>query len=230
MFDADAERASRLVEELKRLKPKVARTIEEVVSESLDVVVEAASQEAVRMHSTKILLSGKDLVIISTRALLDEELRRSIVEAARRGGSRVYVPSGAIGGLDSLKAASTIGIDELTLTTVKEPKSLGLDGVGGPAVIFEGDAEEAVKRFPPDVNVAAAIALATGKKPRVRVVANPNAKENIHVVYAKGDFGEIVVAMRNKKVEGSPRTSLIAALSVVRLLRQLSDGVIVVGT
>lgn len=113
---------------------------------------------------------------------------------------------------------------------MKYPKTLGFDAPGGPTVVFEGDAEEAVKRFPLNVNVAAAVSLAVGKRPRVRVVAVPGAKENVHVIYARGGFGELSVTMKNRRMEGNPRTSLMAALSVVQLLKQLSGGVLVVGT
>lgn len=95
---------------------------------------------------------------------------------------------------------------------MKEPEALGLGNVGRPMVIFEGNAEEVVKRFPLNVNVAATAALAASRKPRVRVVANPSAKEDVHVLRAKGNFGKIVVTVRNKKMEGSLRTGLLAAL------------------
>lgn len=85
VFDADVERATRLAEGLARSRPRVARSIEELVSKDVDVVVEAASQEAVRMYAARILRSGKDLVVLSVGALLDEELRRIIAEAARAG-------------------------------------------------------------------------------------------------------------------------------------------------
>lgn len=135
-----------------------------------------------------------------------------------------------MGGLDALKAASIVGIDELTLITVKNPVALGLENTEKPITIFEGNAEEAVKRFPLNINIAATLALATGVKPRVRIIADPNVKENMHTIYAKGSFGEITITMKNKRIEGNPRTSLIAALSAIQLLKQLLEGVIVVGT
>lgn len=230
VFDIDVKKAGELVEKLNKVKPRIAKSLEEVVTEDIDLVIEAASQEAVQRYAIDILRSGKNLVILSTGALLNEDLLRSIIEVSRERKVKVYIPSGAIGGLDALKAASIIGIEELVLTTMKKPATLGLSSISEPTVVFEGDAEEAVKRFPLNINVAATIALATGKKPRVRVVADPSTDENIHSIYAKGAFGEITIVMRNKKLEKNPRTSLIAALSVIQLLKQLSEEAVVLGT
>lgn len=230
IFDINIEKAKELVKKLYKVKPKVAKSISEVLSEDLDIVIESASQEAVKMYAIDILKSGKNLLVLSTGALLDEDLHKSILEVAKKRNVKIYVPSGAMGGLDALKAASILGIDELTLITVKDPKALGLNDLDEPLVVFEGDADGAVKRFPLNVNIAATMTLTTNRKPKVRIIADPNAKENVHEIYAKGAFGEIILIMKNKKIEGSLRTSLIAALSAIQLLRQLSEGILIVGT
>ncbi|MEM1645615.1 MAG: aspartate dehydrogenase [Ignisphaera sp.] len=230
VFDVDSKRAEELVKKLNNIKPRVAKSINEIISEDIDIVVEVASQEAVKRYAVDILRSGKNLIVMSTGALLNEDLLKNIIRVAREKNVKIYIPSGAIGGLDALKASSIIGIEELVLTTTKNPKALGLGNVDKPTVIFDGDAEEAVRRFPLNINIAASIALAAGKKPRVRVVADPNVDENIHTIYAKGSFGEITIVMKNRKLDESPRTSLIAALSVIQLLKQLSDEVIILGT
>lgn len=230
VFDTDTRRAEEVVKRLSNVRPKVVSSIDELISEDIDVVVEAASQEAVKTYAIDILRSGKSLIVLSVGALLNEDLFKNAVEVAKEKNAKIYIPSGAIGGLDALKAASIVGIEELVLTTTKSPRALGLNGISSPTTVFYGDAEEAVKRFPLNINVAAAIALATGRKPKVRVVADPEAKENIHTVYAKGAFGELVITMRNRKIDESARSSLIAALSVIRLLKQLSGETVVVGT
>lgn len=230
VFDKDVSKAEALVRTLKRVKPKVARSIRDVLEESLDLVIEAASPEAVRSYIVELLQSGKSVIVLSSGALLDENLFRRIIEAARGSGAKVYVPSGAIGGLDALKAASLIGVEDVVLTTRKHPRALGINGISEAVVVFEGDAEEAVKRFPLNVNVAATLALVTGKRPRVRVIADPHVSENVHEIAAKGAFGEIKIEMRNKRMEENPKTSVIAALSVLQLLKQLSGDAVTLGT
>lgn len=230
IFDINIAKSEELLKKLRRIKPKIAYSINDVLSEDLDLVVESASQEAVKMYAVDILNSGKSLLVLSTGALLDDGFRRRIIEKARERGVKVYMPSGAVGGLDALKAASTLGIEELTLITVKKPEVLGLKDVNGPLVVFEGDAEEAVKKFPLNINIAATIALAAGKRPKVKIIADPGVKENVHEVRARGNFGEMTLIMKNKRMEENPRTSLIAALSAIQLLKQLSEQILVIGT
>lgn len=230
VFDRDIDKAVALVNKLRKVKPKIARSVKEVLSEPLDLVIEAASPEAVKSYAVDIVSTGKSIVVLSSGALLDEDLRRRLLEVSRISGAKIYVPSGAVGGLDALKAASLIGIDELVLTTRKHPKALGLSGIDRATIIFDGDVEEAVKRFPLNINVAATLMLATNRRLRVRIVADPNMNENVHEVIARGSFGEIKVEMCNKRMEENPRTSMIAALSVLQLLKQLSGEVMVLGT
>lgn len=230
IFDINIAKSKILLERLHRIKPKIAHTISDVLSEDLNLVIESASQEAVRMYAMDILKSGKSLLVLSTGVLLDTNFREKILETAREKGVRVYVPSGAIGGLDALKAASILGIEKLTLITVKEPEALGLKDTSESLVVFEGDVEEAVKKYPLNINIAVTITLATGKKPEVKIIADPNVRENIHEVRAQGSFGEITLIIKNRRMEDNPRTSLIAALSAIQLLKQLSEEALMIGT
>ena len=110
--------------------------------------MEAASQQAVKDYITKIVSSGIELIVMSTGALLSVDVDLS----------RVHVPSGAIGGLDALSSAALAGIDEVVLSSRKNPKALGKDNTVE-TVIYEGYAEEAAKKFPREMNVAATLAL-----------------------------------------------------------------------
>lgn len=208
----------------------------ELAGMGVDLVVEAAGAEAVREYAVAILEAGMDLVLLSVGALADSELRSRVVAACRRSGRRVRVPSGAIGGLDALQGAAMARVEQVTLTTRKPPfafagtpylaeRGIDLTGLEAPVVIFEGSAEEAIKAFPANVNVSIALSLAgigTGAT-RVRVVADPTARENTHEIEVSGEFGSFQVRMANRPLPANPRTSHLAALSALSLLRRLGD-------
>ncbi|VVB68589.1 putative L-aspartate dehydrogenase [uncultured archaeon] len=154
---------------------------------------------------------------------------------AEEHGSRIYIPSGAISGLDGLKSASIGTIRKVTLTTTKNPKGLegapyirenkvDLEALKEPAVIFEGSAAEAVKAFPANVNVAATLCLAAREgKVRVKIIADPNINVNRHEIMAEGDFGQIFTRVENVPSPKNPKTSYLAALSAIATLRSIVE-------
>jgi aspartate dehydrogenase len=142
---------------------------------SPDVVIEAASQQAVREYGLRVLEAGCDLIVMSVGALMDKKLLEQLMDMARRTRRRIYIPSGAIAGLEAVYALSLNGIREVRLRTRKPPKSLAdapyvkekginLDNIKEPTKIYEGPAGEAVKYFPANVNVAAALSLAAKRE------------------------------------------------------------------
>jgi aspartate dehydrogenase len=174
-------------------------------------------------------------MIMSVGALADVELYRSIRRMASEHGSKVYLPSGAISGLDGLKSASSGSIKSVTLTTTKSPESLegapfirekkiDLKGLKGPTTIFEGSAAEAVRAFPANVNVAATLCLAAREgNVRVRIIADPNIKVNRHEIVAEGDFGQMTTRVENVPSPKNPKTSYLAALSAIATLRSIVE-------
>ncbi len=197
------------------------------------LVVECANQKLVRQSAAFFLRQGVDLVIMSIGALVDGDFLAQLDELARVNHARIYLPSGAVGALDALRAARVEGLEEVTLTTSKPPKGLagvtGLDlsDLEGPKVVYEGWATEAVSKFPKNVNVAAAISLA-GLGPhrtRVRVVADPELDSNVHEISAKGAFGAFQIKFINRPSPENPRTSYLACLSVVALLQRITSSV-----
>ena len=230
--DHNPATAKSLIDSLKR-KP-VRAGLEELVSLS-DLVVEAASQRAVPAVARAALGAGKNLMIMSVGALVDAELYRELKRLAADHGSRVYLPSGAISGLDGLKSASIGKIRKVTLTTTKNPAGLegapyirdrGIDlkALKEPTLIFEGSASEAVKAFPANVNVAATLRLAAREgEVRVKVVADPQIKVNQHEIVAEGDFGRITTRVENVPSPKNPKTSYLAALSAIATLRSIVE-------
>jgi len=226
LYDVAADNAKRLAARVKP-KPKVADDSAGILRSNASLVVEAASQGAVRDYATQVLAAGKDLMIMSSGALLDEKLLAQLVRAAKRGKARIYLPSGAICGLDAIKAAAG-QIREITLTTTKPPKGLGLK-LSKRRVLFKGSAKDAVRRFPFNINVAATLSLAAGKAVKVRIVADPAARRNTHEIVAKGAFGEIRAKTSNVPFPGNERTSYIAALSAIRAIKNIT-GAMRIGT
>ena len=242
IYDIVREHAEKLVSSLSK-KPKIAGDVDGLLgNEKIQLVIEAASQKAVRQYAVKALSEGKDLMVMSTGALLDEELFMEVSNVARQRGRKVYVPSGAIVGLDNVKAAAVRSIDEVMLITRKPPRSfkgallikkrgIDLSRLDKPVLLFEGPAREAVKLFPRNVNVSASLSLA-GVGPdrtRVRVIVDPEAENIMHEIHVRGEFGEILTRTINKPFPENPKTSYIAALSAIATLRKIS-GSIVVGT
>jgi aspartate dehydrogenase len=225
LFDQDPSRSRDLANLLDN--PSLSKTdFESFITTDLDLVVEAASPEAVVVYAERVVGAGRDLVVLSVGALLDRGLRERVVEAAEREGVRLFIPSGAIGGLDALKGASFAGFQSVILTTTKNPRSLPEGkGVKSRTVIYEGDAEDAVLKFPKNINVAAAIALATGTNPEVRIVADPDVERIQHKVEARGSFGRMTFTVENLPSPDNPKTSYLAALSVIKTIQSRNESI-----
>jgi aspartate dehydrogenase len=199
-----------------------------------DVVVEMAGHGAVRDYGERALAAGADLVLLSVGALADEALADRLIDAARRSGRRILVPSGAIAGLDAIGAAALADVDEVTHTVRKPPRAFTAEQLHGPVpvsearLLYEGPARTGATLFPENVNVAAAVSLAGIGLDRtiLRVYADPSVTRNVHEVRLRGEVGEVEVTIRNEPSE-NPKTGRIVALSVVRALRDLAAPLVV---
>ena len=241
VYDISKERASSLVSKL-NTKPEITQNAALLASSPVDLIVEAASQNAVRDNALTILQNRKDLMIMSVGALLDESIFDVILEGCKDFKKQVYLPSGAIAGLDAIKSVKD-ELESLTLVTTKNPKSLkdakffetsdiNLDKIKESTTIFEGNAEDAVKLFPANINVAALLSL-TGlgnKKTKVRIVADPNTDKNTHQIEANGKFGKISIKVENVPDQNNPKTSRLAILSAIECLRSICSEDIRIGT
>lgn len=214
----------------------VVTTLAALLATAPDIVVETAGHAALREHGPGVLGAGCDLMTISVGALSDEALFTALETAARTCGGRLLVPSGAIAGLDMLNAARLAGLESVIHTVRKPPAALlpadeaaAVVASGQPRVLYEGPAREAVRRFPENVNVVAAVSLSGIGLDRTiaRVVADPGVTHNTHHVDAGGTFGTVRIEVRN--VPGpNPKTGLIVAPSVIRALQRLR-AVVVLG-
>lgn len=211
---------------------------EVLLGEEGDLVVETAGHEGVKRYAVRSLLSGRDFLTISAGAFADEALLAEVREAAIASGRRVLVPSGAIGGLDAIAAAAVAGLDAVTIVTRKPPRAwkgtvaeqaLDLSRVAEPALLFSGPARESARLYPQNVNVQAALGLAGIGLDRTKAVvyADPTVRHNTHEIVARGYFGEIKVTISNLPSETSPKTGRIAALSVIKAIRDLTSPIVV---
>lgn len=226
LYDVERAKAEALARGLRRCR--VADDVEHTLP-FVDLAIEAASQEAVAHYGPMVLESGCDLVILSVGALTDGALLGELGRLARLRHAEVRIPSGAVAGLDAIKAVRHAA-RRVELTTAKPPESLGVS-VRERTVLFEGSAQEAVARFPKNVNVAASVSLAGigAERTRVRVVADPALKHNTHEVVAEGEFGSLRVTIESAPSEGNPASSQLASLSAIALVRDLL-GPVKVGT
>jgi aspartate dehydrogenase len=225
LYDQDPGRARELAA---RCGGTAHASFEAFARADVDLVVEAASVGAVRTHGEAVLGAGKDLVVMSVGALADTAFLNRLREAAVASGRKVRVPSGAVMGLDNLKVGRIGGIDTVVLKTTKSPASLGLR-VTERTLAFRGRAEDCVKVFPRNINVSVALALAAGRELEVELWADPAVDRNVHEITAEGAFGDAYLRVRNLPSPDNPATSYLAALSVLVLLRDLAEP-IVVGT
>jgi aspartate dehydrogenase len=205
---------------------------------NVDLVVEAAGQDAVAHYVPLVLGMGKDVLVMSVGAFADDAMRERCFNIAKKKGGRLYVPSGAVCGTDALHSASADQIDYVELVSTKAPKSfkdvaylkqkgIDVEALKEPTVIYEGPAREAVHLFPKNVNVSATISLVgVGlDKTRVKVICDPRCDRNSHRLIVRGVFGEIEAETFNVPFPSNPATSYLAALSAISAIRRIAGNV-----
>ena len=199
---------------------------EEFIQGPFELCVEAASVEAVQAFGCRALECGKDLVILSVGALADPTFREKICDIARAHKKRIYVPSGAIMGLDNLKIGQISKFDSVMLRTTKPPSSLGLTSTER-ELLFAGSAIECVTHYPKNTNVSVALELATDHPVYVELWADPAVSQNTHEIMASGEFGEVYSKITNFPSPNNPATSYLAALSILALLKTFDEPLII---
>lgn len=195
------------------------------------LVAECAGHAGVRAYGADALRRGMDFLVISIGVLADAALYGDLVQAARDGGAKLVLAAGAVAGADALAAARVGGLNKVTYTSRKPPGAwkgtpaedvCDLDALSAEATLYQGGADEAATRYPQNANVAATIALAGAgfADTEVRLVADPAAGGNIHQVHAEGMFGAVDIEIRGKPLPDNPKTSTLAAHSVVAEIRR----------
>lgn len=204
-----------------------------------DWVVEAAGHAALRAVGPRALAAGHDLLVASVGAFADADLEQRLRAAAVAGGSRIRIPSGALGGLDALAAARLAGLDQVSYVSRKAPSAwrgtaagamIDLDAVSEPTVFLTTTAREAALRFPQNANVAAAVALAGlgFDRTRVELMVDPTVGGNRHRIIASGPFGFLDATVQAQVMPENPKTSRLAPMSLLAALARES-GTLAVG-
>lgn len=206
--------------------PPVVDSVDDLLALELSIVVEAAGHGALREHGATILAHGCDLIALSVGALADRELEQRMSHAMVASGARLHIASGAIGALDAIGAAAVGGLTSVVHTTRKPARSLmSADEAAAltePREIFVGPAREAALLFPENVNVSAAVSLAGigFDRTMVRIIADPAATRNVHLVEAEGTFGTLRFEINNIPSDDNPKSARLAAMSAVHTLLQ----------
>lgn len=201
-----------------------------------DYVIEVAGQAAVKEHVEKIVSKGWSIGLISVGTLADQAFFEHIQQVAERSGAQIHLLAGAIAGIDGLAAAREGGLEKVTYQGCKSPNSwrgsyaeqlVDLDGVTQATVFYRSSAREAALNFPANANVAATIALAgLGlDETMVELMVDPHIQQNKHTICAEGRFGQMSIEMLGVPLENNPKTSTLAALSVIRACRNSVDAI-----
>jgi aspartate dehydrogenase len=197
-----------------------------------DVVLEAASHDAVRDHVALLLESGISVIVLSAGALCDDALRTQLEQLAAQHRAKLYVPSGGVGGLDALKAACTAGVESVEVRIAKPPAAwrgiafvealdIDLARLDQETTLFAGTVREGVPHFPENVNIAAVLAMAGigFDSTRLLVVADPGLACSTNTIRIRGASGTIEIRLQNFPAPGHHNTSLLACHSALAAIR-----------
>ena len=225
--DKDSEKAEFLIEKLSAV-PKI-NTIDRLVRD-VDLVIESASVDAASDVLAKAIKFKKDVIILSVGALIRD---KTIIGKCEKQGINVYVPSGAICGVDGLGSLSLGEIKKISLTTSKPPrgllgvdylknKNINLNNLKTAKVVFRGGVKDATRYFPQNINVAAILLLASSfKDVEVVIKADPNVKRNIHRIEVDTEEAKVSISVENVPSKTNPKTSTLAILSTQYLLKKI---------
>lgn len=204
----------------------------ELLDKRPDLVVEVASAEAVADVVPPLLEAGVDVVILSVASFRDAALRKSVEAAASApGAGQAVVSSGAIAGLDALRAAAGSGqLERVHLQTTKRAVAGHVAGAER-ELLFEGNAGDAAERYPRNLNVAAAIALAGlgFERTEVSIWLDPAQERLRHHLTIEGGFGRIETTCENLPSPRNPQSSWLAALSALDAIRRRDARLLVGG-
>jgi aspartate dehydrogenase len=206
----------------------VVESIEALLGLQPEIVAECAGHGAMRQYAATILSHQTDLLCSSVGVLADRALCE---ELSNLGKAKIWIPSGAVAGIDGLLAARTAGLRQVTYTSAKPPVAWN----GTPAekkligptreqrtVFFEGSAREAAMLYPKNVNVGATVSFAgIGlDRTQVKLVSDPELSGPLGIIEAEGDFGRFRFDILAYASPRNPKTSLLTAHSMLAAVRE----------
>ena len=232
LYDIRLEKSQLLSKQLAKNTKFCVGNLDALIRKS-DLVIESSCAKAAWEIVYKSLSSGRKVMAMSVGGMVGH--LNQLFVLAEKFNAQAYFPSGAICGIDGLKAANILGVQNVVLTTRKHPDAFkgveyvvkkfrgALAGLKKDKVLFVGTAEKAVKYFPQNINVAAVLGLAgIGlHKTKVRIIASPSVCKNIHEILIESKAAKIFTRTENILHPENPKTSYLAVLSAIATLRQI---------
>ena len=201
--------------------------------EKCDIIIDCAPKEAFKDIATTCIKNKKPLITVSGAGILEN---LDLEEMARKNNTQIILATGAILGLDALRAAAESKINSVKMITRKPPNALSsapyviknkidLNNLIEAKLIFQGTATEGARAFPANVNVAAAVGLAGigADKTELQIWADPHLKRNTHKVEVDADSAVFEMSIQNVQSPENPGTGKITALSVIACLRGITS-------
>lgn len=235
LYDIDIEKAYRLANKFNKQK-LVALNADDLINR-VDLVIEATKADCALEIAKKSIIALCDIMIMSVGGIIQHYKELAVL--AKEKNVHIFIPSGAICGIDGLKAAVLSNkINKVVLVTRKPPraflgspyvlkKKIRLDSINEDTVLFEGSALSAIKFFPQNINVVSTLSIA-GIGPEntiARIIASPNITKNIHEIEIESDAGRIITRCENVIHPDNPKTSYLAVLSAIATLKQILEPV-----
>ena len=201
-------------------------SIEELLEKEPDLIVEAAGVKVVQDFYRKIL-SKTNFLIMSSSSLAEKELYDAIQKICRENKTKLFIPTGAIIGMDGISAVKEI-LEEIEIETRKNPKGFGREDTKE-TILFEGGARKACKLYPKNVNVSATLSLnGIGfEKTKVKIISDPKTQANTHTITAKGEFGKFTIKVEGKPSK-NPKTSSLAGVSAFDTIKKIQNGLAII--
>ena len=235
LYDISRQRSLSLSRKLKLSPSVVAHSLNRLIDGS-DLVIEAAAAQACLAIAIKVLNKRRNIMIMSVGGIVNH--LGQLISLARKNQAKVYIPSGAICGIDALRAAAQKKIKRVLLITRKNPKSFeGLDyikrrgielkKIKREKVLFSGSAQRAIRLFPQNINIAAILSIAGigPRKTKVKLIASKQVSKNIHELRIDSEAAKISARVENLLHPDNPKTSFLAVLSAIATLRQILEPV-----
>ncbi len=235
LYDIEPKKSAGLSRSLFKTGSLQVRSLRRLILKS-DLVIEASSAMASFGIAQKVLTLGKDVLIMSVGGVAGHI--KALADLAQRRGSSIYIPSGAVSGIDALKAAGCVKLRKVCLTTRKNPasfkgvktlsqKKIDLDRIKKDTILFHGSARKAIRLFPQNINVAGLLSLAgLGlDRTKVKIVASPAVKKNIHEIFIDSSAATIMTRTENMVHPDNPKTSYLAVLSAIAMIKEILNPV-----
>lgn len=219
IYDKDPKKTSEVRNSLPEVNVK--KSLNSIVN-TCDFIIETASIACVRELLPILVSRPRDVLFMSVGGLLGKE---KILNKIRLSGKKVIIPSGAIAGIDAIKALSLWGIKKLLLKTFKPREVLiqspyviknkiKIKNLQKPQLIFKGSVKQAIKSFPRSINVSATLLIYSGLKDfEVQIYASSEKDKITHIIEVVSDISTLTISCENFPSPHNPRTSNLAIAS-----------------